>query len=259
MLAKRHLLVLAFAGGCLSGATTIGLWFGVGKPTPRDATLARAAQRLPEPAYAAPIVHDPQSALVADDDDAMDDEPLVPQKTADTDAGNSLAEVLLRLEAAYRLGLAATSPQAATAIPQPPVPEAAAHQVTAVAVVTPPAPPTIAPPMNPPAAEAPAARAAEVETPQRVATRDDVQPRDVYNDKVQQNTNVGSAHQGDVYFIQNAVPYYAVPYVSRSQFRSQSPSPYGVPVRRAPSNPAGSGSFDYPIDGVFKYPIELVH
>jgi hypothetical protein len=117
--------------------------------------------------------------------------------------------------------------------------------------------------MTPPAAEAPPARAAEVEGPQRVASRDDVQPGDVYNDKVQQNTNVGSAHQGDVYYIQNAVPYapyYPFPYArsqSRSEFRSQ--YGYGVPVRRAPSNPAGSGSFDYPIDGVFKYPVELVH
>jgi hypothetical protein len=252
MLAKRHLVALAFAGGCLSGATAVGIWHDA-KPAPRDAALARAAARPPELAFMDPIARVPQATAVADDDqDGTDDEPVVPQKTADTDTGNSIAEILLRLEAAYRLGAIAAQPQSATTSPMPLAPEPTAHQVTAVAVVTPPAPPTPAP-----VAEMPPPRTAPIDTgtddaPQRVASRDEVQPRDVYNERVQQNTNVASAHQGDVYYIQNSVPYfpyYAVPNMSR----------YGAPARRAPANPAGSGSFDYPIDGVFKYPLELVH
>ena len=110
---------------------------------------------------------------------------------------------------------------------------------------------------------APPPREAQADTdtdtaPQRIASRDDVQPRDVYNDQVQQNTNVGRAHQGDVYYIQNSAPYYpyyAVPNASRF---SNAPR-YGVPAGRNQINPNGSGAFNYPVDGVFRYPVELVH
>lgn len=251
MLAKRHLLALAFVGGCLSGGTLIGFWRDDPESIPRDASLARTAERQQNPATADPIDDATYAAPVADDDHgATDDEPVSPDKTADSDSGSSLAEVLLRLEAAYRQGiaqgLAAAAPQSTPVMPQPPAAEVPAHQVTAVAVITPPAPPAVAAPTD-----TPRAREAETDTaPQpRLASRDDAQPRDVYMDKVQQNTNVGSAHQGDVYVIQNSVPWF--PYYALQ------------PGMRYPSssvsnkdNPRG---FTYPIDGVFTYPVELVH
>jgi hypothetical protein len=276
MFANRHPLLWTFAGGCLSGAVVIGVVFiGVvredAETVPPDAPSVRTSERDREPTPAERVNDGESSSPVADDDsNRADDAPALPRKKAEldgdhpTDEGHSIADILSRLEAAYRKDF--TAPPAATTTPaHAPPPQVPAPAETAVAVVAPaPAPTTVPAAVAPPPA-APPPRAAEADTrPLLVAARDEAPTTNVFNGNVQQNTNVGSVQQGDVYVMPSVVPY--APYYAR-----QNPPRY-VPPANAPSpgipravhftrnpNPAGSGVFNYSFDGPFKYPVDLVH
>src|SRR5262245_60517943 len=143
MATVRHLLFWTFAGGCLCGGVVIGVVGIVREDAgtiPQAASNPRKVERYREPAFAAPV-DDAESATRADDDSATTtDDSAPPEKTAEKDEpaprdGSSVAELLLRLEAAYREGVAAAPPQPATATPPAPASEALAHEKAAVAAV----------------------------------------------------------------------------------------------------------------------------
>jgi hypothetical protein len=272
MLAKHRLLVLVFAGGCVSGAAVIGLWQTDTRTVPNETPSVRMAERNAEPTSADPAADFDRAARVTDDDEAnpATDAPVSPPKRAEptedhpSEEGSSLAELLHRLETAYRQAAAAPAPEpkpAATVAPAP-SPEAAVREEPRVAVATPVATPAAAPATNAPRATAPA-EAADAQ-PILVASNDQAPTTNVYYGDVQQNTNVGRVQQGDVYVMPSVAPY--APYYALPPARTHSPAanaPYpGIPravhFRNNP-NPAGSGVFNYPIDGPFKYPVDLVH
>ena len=275
MVAKLHPVVWAFAGGCLSGAAVIGVVFiGVAREdakTPeRDVPSARTAEQH-QKTSADSLADDAQAAHEANDDsNAAADAPASPLKKAElagdhpAEDGHSIADILLRLEAAYRQDLAAPPP-APTTTPAAHAPKLAAHEIAAheeaaVAAAAPAVSPATAP-----AAPAPEMRAPET-PPQPIvlASREEAPTTNVFNGNVQQNTNVGSVQQGDVYVMPSVVPY--APYYARPNSPSYVPPanaprpgiPRAVHFTRNP-NPAGSGVFNYSIDGPFKYPVDLVH
>jgi hypothetical protein len=267
MLVKRHLVVWAFAGGCLSGAALIGVFVsGAGAEKASPARTVKQPHVSP-PAYLVTDDDDTDDANVADDDhDTANDDPAVAKKTAtidvavQTETGSSVADVLVRLEVAYRQGLAAAAAPLPAALPAP-APEPAVPEETRITVAVATlaaAPPVAAPPVAAPAVVAPATPAAEPES--RLASRDEARPRDIHIGDVHQNTHIGNVHEGDVYVFQQVtpayVPYYAVPpsgaYAPPAQRRSGS-------VRHTAAIAPNQSSFSYPPTGVFKYPVDLVH
>ena len=158
MLPRRTALVLAFAGGCLSTAVLVGMWGRDGEPsaTPsRAAVVERAVDARPH-------------LRAAPRDVVMTDEATI--ANSGVELGSSVADVLTRLETAYREQL-----EVAEEPPEPPVEVPPAPPPPPVVVVPAPAP---APPAN---------------------VQVNVQ-RDVYN---------GDVHQGDVNQLQQAVLQYA--------------------------------------------------
>ena len=117
---KRHLVVWAFAGGCLSGGTLIGVVL-TEAGTREKAPVARAIDppRVSTPAY---LVVDDDADPPDDDDDTPNDAPPVTKTTTvnvdvPTETGSSVADLLVRLEVAYRQTLAAPQPLAAAPHP----------------------------------------------------------------------------------------------------------------------------------------------
>jgi hypothetical protein len=277
MLAKHHPLLWTFAGGCLSGAVLIGVVFVSfdrdAETIPDDAPRASSVERARQPTSAEPADDVASAAHVPDDaSDVTDDALASPsRKKAELagapppEEGSSIADILLRLEAAYRQELAtppAQEPptQAATAIPQTTPEKVPAHDGPAVAVAAPPAPPTTARAVQ----EAPAHAEEIDEQPVRVAVRDEATTQNIYYGDVQQNSNVGRVQQGDVYVMPSVVPYapYYAPNARRSYSAPAKDARSGVPrAVHFTNNPyaAGSGVFNYPVDGAFKYPVDWVH
>jgi hypothetical protein len=275
MVAKLSPLAWAFAGGCLSGATLIGVVvIGFVREDagtiPKDAPMDRTAERYREPRSVDPADEDAPPTVGDDERNAESHGPTPPKQKAESavdhpaDEGHSIADILLRLEAAYRNDLGSPSPRAATPTNEASQRETAArelpaHAETAVAVAAPPAPPASAQPVAAP----PRAPEAEAQ-PVLVAVRDDAPTNNVYYGDVQQNTNVGSVQQGDVYVMPPVVPY--APYYALGSSARSAPGasgshlgiPRAVHFTKNP-NPAGSGVFNYSIDGPFKYPVDLVH
>jgi hypothetical protein len=260
MLAKRHLIVLVFAGGCVSGATIIGVFHETVATHTDDTSDARRVER-----YRAPPPEEPvdDAAEVADEPQASS-EALDSPKPTDTEApsppeaGSSVADLIHALEVAYRQSQTAPAPQPTAAPPQTPPRQATAQDGTAALAAAPPAPKVYAPPAAAPPERTPAASAEEA--PQKVASRDEPRPRDVYLGEVHQNTNVGTVNEGDVYVYPQYVPYY-YPYVAFPRRTGQTPPAYGLrPMTPRPSAPNGmsQGTFKYS-DSVFNYPVELVH
>ncbi len=256
MLAKRHLLVLVFAGGCLSGATIIGLWREEVVIKQRDTPDARKAERYREPPPAAPFDEDDTEA--AGEPHASNDAPAPPKRPdaeaeSPTESGSSVADILHGLELAYRQNLAGAPAPPATPPPQSPPRDAPAPapEETVVAAVAP------APKKHAPSPAAALARAPETiaeEAPQRVASREEPRP-DVQIGEIHQNTNVGMVNEGDVYVIEHYVPYF--PYYAFPYRNGYVPPAYAPPMSRKPGVPS-QGPFTYS-DSVFKYPVELVH
>jgi hypothetical protein len=276
MLAKHHPLLWTFAGGCLSGAVLIGVVFVSfdrdAETIPNDAPRASSVERARQPTSAEPVDDVARASAPDDASDASEDAlASSPRKKAElagappAEEGSSIADILLRLEAAYRQDLATPPAEppptpATTAIAQTPHPKVPTHEAPAVAVAAPPTPPTTAR-----AVQEPPAHAEEIdERPVRVAVRDEATTQNIYYGDVQQNSNVGRVQQGDVYVMPSVVPY--APYYAPNSRRS-----YSAPANDARSgapravhftnNPyaAGSGVFNYPVDGAFRYPVDLVH
>ncbi|HEX6271888.1 MAG TPA: hypothetical protein VFZ53_02555, partial [Polyangiaceae bacterium] len=70
MLAWRHPLIWAFAGGCLSGAALIGFWPSASDRVSPSTASARPAERDQDPTSAGPRDDDVPTAAVTDDDAA---------------------------------------------------------------------------------------------------------------------------------------------------------------------------------------------
>jgi hypothetical protein len=198
MLAKRMPLLWVFAGGCLSGATLIHFWRADTEvaPSPTRAAIARTAEAPPiETASAAPAPATPPEHVSA--------EPQVPRDTDEespspADPGHSVADVLARLEAEYRQGLA-------TATPTEPPPSV---QQTIAPAEAPAPPPALAPTPAPAAAIAATTVAPAREVPARAlpaheepavavvaAVAHAAPAQDVHVDKV----DIGAVHIGDVH------------------------------------------------------------
>ncbi|HEX6276442.1 MAG TPA: hypothetical protein VFZ53_25550, partial [Polyangiaceae bacterium] len=168
--------------------------------------------------------------------------------------GSSVADILVRLEVAYRQRIAPPPPPLAVNQPAP-APPPAAHVTTVVAVTA----PAVAPAAMPAPAAAPLAAApepaTETESEPVLAARDVVRPRDVHIGDVNRNTTVNNVHQGDVYVVEPYVQYvpyfagYATPYTNHSVKPR-----YPAPVLPAPRKVAAPDSYS-----VFKYPVDLVH
>jgi hypothetical protein len=276
MLAKRVPLLSAFAGGCLSGAVLLGLWHTDSGLAPPSAPRKRAvAHELSEA---------PATEARAEPADTSS-----PKGTGDTaaespaDAGSSVADVLSRLEASYRQGLAAerapAAPQPTTTVTAPPPQEMPARQEPALALAETAAPLSSAPPAVAPQAAAPQATALQAPAPRAaapptaalqapapqapspsadtapvVATRDDARPRDVYNGDVHQNVYNG-ATQSEVYQMQQLAVLQYMQLLALSSYTglaSPPRMPRGVAARRPAAfsssltNPDNPWGFDFP-------------
>ena len=256
MFSSRHLLLWTFAGGCLSGAVLISVW-PESKPTLSEShPHARTVARSVEPTLSPPVEAANPVEPVTDDEPAESEGAASPRVLAEserespTETGLSIADVLMHMEAAYRLGLAAASPQPAAAPPvrEPPVREPPAHEAPAVGAAA----PTTAP--------APVASPPAVESRSLVASRDDAQPREIHiAGDLRQNTNVGTVNEGPVVMVQEVVQY--VPYFPYAPAGVVAPPAYG-PRALTPRSPVPSVHFRSPpltLDGPFKYPVDLVH
>jgi hypothetical protein len=251
MLTRRLPLLWTFAGGCLSSAVLIGLWPGASEtsspPKKRDVVVRNTEASSP--------VAPPSAATSAVRERAIPDE----TSDARAEPGSSVADVLTRLEAAYRQGLSAAAPVAAPPpaaehAPAPPsgtttIAEAPARDRTAVALAA-----TATPPKSAPEVVAQAAVAPEAEPAPVLAVRDVAGPRDIHVGDVHQNTHVGNVHQGDVNVVQQValLQYFqllTLPPQNRFSSPAQRPrggnrhvAPYTFPLTN-PDNPWG---FDFP-------------
>jgi hypothetical protein len=215
MLVKRMPLLLVFAGGCLSGAVLIGFVHAdpestrASKPMkPLQAhavTLAQASDHRDvqhrSVSGASAVTGEPEVA-------APSPERIEPKDDAAPESGTSLTEVLARLEATYRAGLAAApAPQ----VVPPPAPEPAAPVVAAapvssavaVAAPMPAAPPAELPAVAPKSVHVPVPPPASLPSDPAhvVAARDEAPPGNVHVGDVN-NVNIASVHLGDVVQVQ---------------------------------------------------------
>jgi hypothetical protein len=260
MLAKRLPLLWTFAGGCLSGAVLIASWPGETGTieTPKKQSVVDRNTGTLSPPTAPPIAATNATEGRAILDDAS---------SARAEPGSSVADVLTRLEAAYRQGLSAAAPvdappPAAERVPAlPPEPatiaEAPSREQTAVALAATATPPKSAPEVVAQAAVAPEADPAPVLAAREVAAPNDIHvagPRDIHVGDVHQNTHVGNVHQGDVNHVEQlAILQYFQLLTLPPQTRFSSPAqrprggtrhvaPYSFPLTN-PDNPWG---FDFP-------------
>jgi hypothetical protein len=251
MLARRLPLLWTFAGGCLSGAVLIGSWPGESEtlPTPKQQDVVHRSNDAPSPPSAPPRA--PTGA--AEERETPDD-----TRGARTEPGSSVADVLMRLETAYRQGLSAAAPvetpaPAAEQLPAVPpetatIAEAPPREQTAAALAARATPPKSAPEVVAQAAAAPPDPAPVL------AVRDVAGPRDIHVGDVHQNTHIGNVHQGDVNNVQQLalLQYFqllALPPQTRfsppaqgSRRGTRHVAPYSFPLIN-PDNPWG---FDFP-------------
>jgi len=278
MLARRQSLLWTFAGGCLSGAALIGWWHGDVATVPPEASLASTAELPGQPSRAHSVNDGTGDARVepspprADAVDVADDPQAEP-------GSSSVADVLARLEAAYREGLAAAKAPAAAApvIAAPavevPAREAAPGAVAAAAALPsipaqPATPTALAPAPTTPAALAPAP-ATPAAAPQAekllaaapppgaqpaLAARGETQPRDAHVASVEQSRSAASVQQGDVYQLQQLAVLQYMQLLALSSYGGLATPGYrsrGVAVR-APAfkssltNPDNPWGFDFP-------------
>jgi hypothetical protein len=291
MFATRRALLWTFAGGCLSGALFIlsvvggvSLWrdFETNRP---ERTLERGApsvvatssnvieRRAPDDDAVAPAVEPPRAPAVPHASDEHASNEVASQKDAqDTDgtndSGASVADVLVRLEKAYRQGLAPTTPAIVSSNIAPQPTSTASNGAPASTVANaPPAPTTTAaaepPParepsvsvsvivQNPPApAPPPEPVAAEpAEAPPAVVAQDDAAAPSSPAAAAPTNINIENLHQGDVY------NYNVQQQIVQQYMQVLGASPYGYPYGAYPSvpvaAPAGSRPYAYYGQGRF--------
>jgi hypothetical protein len=256
MFSSRHVLLCTFAGGCLSGVVLISVW-PESRPTLSESRPpARTVVRSEEPAFSPPVEDANPVEDVADDEQVENESAASPSAPAEsereppTETGLSIADIILHMEAAYRLGLAASRQPAASPAPVP-AREPPAHEAPVVAAA---APTAAALPAVPPPAER------TVDSRSLVASRGDAQPREIHiAGDLRQNTNVGTVNEGPVVMVQEVVQY--VPYFPYVPAGVVAPPAYG-PRPLTPRSPVPSVHFRSPpltLDGPFKYPVDLVH
>lgn len=260
--AKRLQLLGAFAAGCLATLAFVGSRFSDGEDRP-NAVVARVVTA--PPALAANLEDEADgSALVAAPAKAASSATL--EDDAKTESGRSVAEVLGRLEAAYREELGRAQGGREEVAVAPAEPERSASE-TAAAV----APPVMAPAAIAPAASvapvltAPAAvvdhaavnaapapvLVAQTEAPARSVTTGDIHVGDTHR-----NLNAGSVHQGDAYVLQQQLALIQyIQFVALSQHgavaappqNARKPLPRRVPVFSTHlTNPDNPWGFDFP-------------
>jgi hypothetical protein len=194
MLAPRLSLLSVFAGGCLSGAVAVAFVSRSAEvPSARGATPPRLERRpVVEPA--------PRSVSV----EVAPQAPALPTETrhadpADSD-GPSVADVLSRLENAYRAQLAAETTSKAPEPVEPP-PAAAAEPIPAKPVGAMPAEPVAAPAAVVASKAEPQIEAsrpgAPASTPREVPA-----PTLVHSGNVDRSVQIGTLVQGNVYQLQ---------------------------------------------------------
>lgn len=263
MLAKRLPVLLAFAAGSL-GTALVG--FSRSEP---DAAAPPQARRAVEPSFAQS--DRPVAATKGDPDHAVPDvaeriEPMPSDVETAPDAGSSMAEVLMALEASYRKALA--EPEAEPPPPVADTPLAAPPAAASIAATSPgagsiaPAPlPSAAPPSR---LEAPAAAAPPVtsHTLHVAQAQSAPQPSNVHVGDLHQNIYLGNVHQGDLLQVQQLqLQQLAIlEYLQLLALSSQRPSsssgrahaPGSAPTRRprpfsmALTNPDNPWGFDFP-------------
>jgi hypothetical protein len=259
MFTKRLPLLSAFAGGCLSSAVVLGLWLRGNGAAPAPQEAAIAPPQAPVGALGAapdrtPVAEvEPASVVAVEPSVAKPtDEGAAPEVT---ESGSSVAEVLARLEQAYRQELdAAPAPELPPTPAKDPAVTIAPPQVVAnpqPAVANP--QPVVANPQPVVANPQPA-----VANPQPVVAVANPQPAVANIGNVEQNVHVGNVHQGDTYKVEQVavlqyVPQYIpfVPLVPSARPAPVQPS-RRVMSRRTPAsptalmNPENPWGFDFP-------------
>lgn len=268
MLAKRLPLLLAFAAGSLGTA-----FVGFGREE-TGATAAPQPQRTSQPVFAPTSAPPPPTS--APEDDAPEQSTvahdLARADEAASEAGNSLAEVLMRLEASYRQAVAAEPSPVEAPVAHAPatsndedVAEAAVEPASAP-VATPAAPVVVA--ATEPATRSPRplpAKAPEVTADNARIARapEHSPPGDVHIGDVHQNIYLGEVHQGDLLQVaqlhqaqQLAILQY-MQLIALSSQAKQAPSRRAQtapgPISRRPqpfstslTNPDNPWGFDFP-------------
>ena len=262
----RQPLLWAFAGGCLSGAVLIEFWRGDSAPLAPDAASGPAATPHRELA---------RVYTVARERDTTQLETAPAEPTADIGAeapaepGSSVADVLLRLEAAYRDRLAAAAPpQPAATVADTKAPEQPPHEeapttlaaLTAAPKLVPPtrAPPTAALEPNAPApvalqanALAPAPVTLPTNAPAPATLQGDAHAVAALPSSAPPTV---TAHQSDAYLAQQLAILQYMQLLALSPYARVASSSYagrGV-TRRAPAfqstltNPDNPWGYDFP-------------
>lgn len=262
MLTKRLPLVGVFAGGCLLGGVLVGLTRGREEPSPHPVTrgLPPIREEVVAPrAVTHEVVEAPAQPVPA--------EPTVELARAEPppEQGRSVAEVLSRLEAAYRDGLVAGAPLPRAASEEAPeaavapsvTPAEPARVAEAVPAATAPTPTPVAPsavaantvpPSGVPAAPAalPASSpgveptrdiSVQAPAPSRVAEGSDVVAKVEPTSADARPNVVVTVNQGDVYQLQQIQQLQVLQLIALSQQAGYVPQPRGARgARNAPSS-----------------------
>jgi hypothetical protein len=254
MRAQRVTVISAFAGGCLCTAL-IGFWKS---DTAKQASVTVSERRAS--LFVAPLEAEPDAAS------EIRAEPVEPSATVDdgTDegAGTSVADVLSRLETAYRIVSAAKALETEEAIEPPnpapgpaePAPEARAELVVPAPVATPEPSAEPAPPASVAAApvELPPAISAAVSAP--------VAAPATYVGEVNNNIHVGDVHVGDRYDVQQLAMIQYLQLLALSSLlgghapveqRFQTPARPRAPITVIP-NPDNPWGFNFPPPALVK-------
>ena len=224
MSAIRLPLLYAFAGGCLSNVVLFGLWRvaeGGGDAAVTQQHRSQHVAELVTVASAAPGAQPSDLVVATATGQAQVAAPTPAASDLDNGGpkpeGSAVSEVLTRLEAAYRDGVAARAPAPPTQTQERPSAAASADSVVAaaeapsipvqpVAEVIPAVavaePRAVAPAALPPAAFPPAALPPQVSALPAVATQDAAPSVEIHYGDVNQNTYITNVRQGDVYLMQ---------------------------------------------------------
>lgn len=253
MRAQRLTVISAFAGGCLCTAL-IGFWK---TDTPERAAVTERRATL----FVAPLEAEPDAASEIRAEPA---EPSAADDGASEGSGTSVADVLSRLETAYRIVSAAKALETEEALEAPspaePEPETRAEIVVPAPVATPepsaePAPPAsvaAAPVELPPASSAAVSALAPAPVPLAAPA--------TYVGEVNNNIHVGDVHVGDRYDVQQLAMIQYLQLLALSSLlgnrapveqRFQTPARPRAPITAIP-NPDNPWGFNFPPPALVK-------
>jgi hypothetical protein len=272
MLANRLPLLLAFAAGSL-GTALVGFSRGETETAVPAQTRHVVEQAVVPPDATIAVTNDEREGALAKDAPSAEPADATAHGETAPEAGNSIAEVLMRLEASYRQARAEpdVEPVAAPEETPPAAPEAVAASAAAPPASAAVPPTTIAVASAPAAVAAIPARteAPASATPPDAAeispvahARSDARASDIHVGDVHQNIYLGNVHQGDVLQVQQlqlqqlAILEYlqllALSSQGSSAFPGRAQPPGRAPARRprpfsmALTNPDNPWGFDFP-------------